>query len=79
MIPDCALAWAWYFDRNPKVVAAWGHQNGRWPMHTGSGPDGFAGARQEYRCDSEDCWCHLESSEGGDEDARREDAGRDAD
>jgi hypothetical protein len=66
-----AQAWSWYFDRNPRVAAVWGHQNGRWPMHLGGRPaDALRYDPEEYECIAEDCWCRLEIAEGGDEDAR---------
>lgn len=73
-----AQAWAWYFDRHPEVVANWGHQNGRWPMHVGDTPEGeLLLAREMIRCDSGACWCHLETFGGGDKDAREGDAAGD--
>lgn len=61
-----AQAWAWYFARNPQVAAVWGHQNGRWPMHLAYVPEGEPGERPNIRCNSQDCWCHLETYERGD-------------
>lgn len=75
-----AEAWAWYFGRNPQVVAVWGHQNGRWPMHLGeTAEDKLLLAREMVRCDNDACWCHLETSGGGDEDAREQDGSGDGD
>lgn len=65
-----AQAWAWYFERNPNIAASWGHQNGRWPHHLAFVPEEEPGEPPNNRCNSDQCWCHLETAEGGDEDAR---------